>query len=357
MSCPSSLTEIELAFLDLRYAHTRVASPAAVRALVDSIGRFGQMSPVVVAPDNPRQQGSPPSYVLLDGYRRVEALRRLGRDTVLAELWQVEELDGLVGLLVRSRDRCFEVIEEAQLLRELKARFGLSTEELALRLARDPSWVSRRLALLDSLPPEALSALTAGTLSPWAAGRVLAPLARANPEHARCLVGSLACEPLPTRDLALWWSHYPKANHARRDDMVRHPGAFVRAFRAKAQAASDARLAEGPEGECLRDLRTLTACLRRLLAHAPTVLAPEVPQEIRSKILAALSTAQALFRRLGPSFSEVSHESLPRNPRSHPRPFPEGHLVPADGPPARCHPKDHPASLVPGPISPLAGPR
>ena len=48
MPCPTSVTELEMSLFDLRYAHTRVADGAAVRSLVESIERFGQLSPVVV---------------------------------------------------------------------------------------------------------------------------------------------------------------------------------------------------------------------------------------------------------------------------------------------------------------------
>ena len=72
--------EIEIAQLQLRYAHTRIDWPQRVLALAHSIERFGQILPVIVLRDGVN------SFVLIDGYLRVKALKRCLRDTVMAEI-------------------------------------------------------------------------------------------------------------------------------------------------------------------------------------------------------------------------------------------------------------------------------
>ena len=57
--------------------------------------------------------------MLIDGYRRVAALRRLGRDTASVEQWACDLTEALLGVLARTQDRPFASIEEALLLREL----------------------------------------------------------------------------------------------------------------------------------------------------------------------------------------------------------------------------------------------
>ena len=114
--------------------------------------------------------------VLIDGYRRVAALRRLGRDTASVEQWACDLTDALLGLLARTQNRPFASIEEALLIRELMQGLGLSQHDLARRCGRDVSWVSRRLQLLSGLPDAALTAVRAGTLSSWAAGQIVVPL-------------------------------------------------------------------------------------------------------------------------------------------------------------------------------------
>ena len=72
--------EIEIAQIHLRYAHTRIEWPQRVLALASSIERFGQILPVIVLREGIN------SFVLLDGYLRVKALKHCLRDTVMAEI-------------------------------------------------------------------------------------------------------------------------------------------------------------------------------------------------------------------------------------------------------------------------------
>jgi hypothetical protein len=51
-----------------------------------------------------------------------------------------------------GRSRTWQAIEEAALIFELSRRHSL--REIAVALARDVSWVSRRLSLFQALPGE-----------------------------------------------------------------------------------------------------------------------------------------------------------------------------------------------------------
>ena len=175
--------------------------------------------------------------MLIDGYRRVAALRRLGRDTAGVEQWTCDLTEALLGLLARTQNRPFASIEEALLIRELMAEHGLSQHDLARRCGRDVSWVSRRLQLLSGLPDAALTAVRDGRLSSWAASRMMVPLARANTEHAERLLTALAEAPLSTRELRCWFEHYQKAFRTARDHMVNRPRLFIDTLRRDRRAA------------------------------------------------------------------------------------------------------------------------
>jgi hypothetical protein len=68
--------------LDLRSVGARVAEPRGVERIGHSIERGGQIVPCVAVADRPVEvlQGGE-GLVLIDGDRRIAALRRLGRDT------------------------------------------------------------------------------------------------------------------------------------------------------------------------------------------------------------------------------------------------------------------------------------
>ena len=276
--------ELDLHRLDLRFAGSRLVEPQAVARIAQSIERCGQVVPcIVVAVPGGAGTGADP-WVLVDGYRRVAALRRLGRDTASVDQWTCDLTEALLSVLARTQDRRFAAIEESLLLRELVQGQGLSQHELARRCGRDVSWVSRRLALLSALPDAALAAVRAGMLSSWAANRVVVPLARANTEHADRLLTALAVAPVSTRELESWFEHYQQASRTVRERMVSDPRLFLDARRAIDLRRAGERLRAGPEGECAADLRCLEAVLARLnnrvaaLHPTPPVLIAAVPR-------------------------------------------------------------------------------
>ncbi len=251
--------EVDLHRLDLRFAEARLIEPRAVEHLARSIERCGQITPCIAV----REEGSE-RLVLLDGYRRIAALRRLGRDTAHIEAWSCDLTQALLAVLARNHGRAFAAIEEALMLRELVHGRGLSQNEVACRSGRDVSWVSRRLQLVCGMPDTLLAAVRVGTLSTWAATRVMAPLARANPEHAKRLLGTLDSERLSTRELHGWFARYQSSAQPIRERLVASPRLFIDALRAKDELRADARLRQGPEGQCECDLRQLLALLERL---------------------------------------------------------------------------------------------
>src|SRR5215469_3532227 len=265
--------ELDLHRLELRYAATRVADPGAARQLTASLERCGQLVPCVAVPD----PGGSDRLVLIDGYRRIAALRRLGRDTVIVECWTCDLASALINLMVRRQDRGFAAIEQALLLRELVIREGLSQRELAARTGHDVSWVNRRLQLLTGLPDSVLAAVRAGELSSWAASRILVPLARANGEHAARLLQVLGRDRLSTRDLKQWFDHYQSGNRAGRERMVDNPRLLLRALADRQVERRSAALRDGPEGAVASEIRQIEAAIARLRRRLPSLRpVPEV---------------------------------------------------------------------------------
>ena len=116
---------IEIVHLKLRYSHIRVQNPKAVIRMADALAHYGQVMPILVAPlELPR-------YTLIDGYLRVAAARRLGLDTLLAHIFNGDEKQALCHVLLKSRERKWDIFEEAGLIQELHRRHGLCQREIA----------------------------------------------------------------------------------------------------------------------------------------------------------------------------------------------------------------------------------
>ncbi len=318
--------EIDLHRLELRFSGSRLVDPAAERRIAHSIGCWGQIVPCIVV--SPPDGTEVAAWVLVDGYRRVAALRRLGRDTVLVETWRCELTAAVLEVLARRQDRPFAGIEEALLLRELMQERGLSQNELARGCGRDVSWVSRRLQLLSGLPDAALAAVRAGRLSAWAASRVMVPLARANATHAEALLARLAETPLSTRELRRWFEHYQLAARAVRERMVSHPHLFLEARQAEDERRAAARLRAGPEGECLADLRCLEAVLDRLTRGVRRL--PALPPALPAAVPRLRAAVEALARTI----AEEDRHDPGRDPRGGARVAGAGPEPARDQPPA-----------------------
>jgi ParB-like chromosome segregation protein Spo0J len=247
--------------------------------------------------------------VLIDGYRRVAALRRLGRDRASVERWPCEVAEAVLGVLARTQSRSFAAIEEALLLRELTQGLGVSQREAARRCARDGSWVNRRLQLLASLPEAALTAVREGRLSSWSAARVIAPLARANGVHADRLLRAQQQAPLSTRDLKEWFAHYQKAKRSIRERMVDHPRLFLQALKERAEETSSERLRVGPEGECEADLWRINELICRVRKRL-SILCP-----ISAELVTALTRAHGNFEGLQDDIRRYSQDDPDRGPQ------------------------------------------
>jgi len=318
--------EADLHRLDLRFASLRVRQPRAVERLARSIEHSGQLMPVVAVEE---KQAAP--WVLIDGYRRIEALRRLSRDTARVELWECPLAQALLLVLVRVQGRAWEAIEEGAVIRELVGKCGLSQREVAHQTGRDASWVSRRLTLVEDLPEAVFAAVCAGELSTWAAVRILAPLARANTEQAQILLAALQREPLSTRELRAWYQHYQKANRQQRERMLAQPHLFCQALQANAREQQARALRAGPEGAWLAEVKRIGQRLRRLGQQIPRVFA-ETAETAALRL--AWVELKAVVCDLDEALARYTPDDCPRNPRSDCGPTGQGHCGTENRPPA-----------------------
>lgn len=293
------LMSVDLHQLQLPFTQLRIAAPKAVDALARSIDERGQLVAVVVV------DAGEQCWSVVDGYRRIAALARCAHDQAWIERWDCPLEQALLQVLAQAQARPWQALEEAALLQELITRYGCSQRQIARQSGRDVSWVSRRLALLEGLPETALAAVRAGQLSSWAASRVLLPLARANAEHADTLLQQLGEQPLSTRELALWFSHYQKANRATRARLIEQPQLFVKAWRTQQAQRQAQQLNRGPEGQWLRDLGQIGRLTKRLSEQVSSVFDPAQSAADRQRYYAAFVAAQTPWRQLETTLQTV----------------------------------------------------
>ena len=283
--------ELELHQLDLRYEELRRRNSRRERQLLASIGEHGQRLPVVVV-----RTEADGRYILVDGYKRVRAIKRLAMDTVLAMVWDIAPCEALIVERLMRDSEPDSAIEQGWLLRTLKTEFGLSQDELARRFDRSKSWVSRRIALVDGLPPEVGERVRIGAVPPHAAMKYLVPLARANKADCIRLVTAISGT-VSSRQIAALYGGYKAAGKDGRERLCTDPELYLRAIEAAKQGPDEAELTPGHV--VLRDLEALAGIARRLmrLMRAGHLKAIEVTQksELDRAVAQARHDTEQLF--------------------------------------------------------------
>jgi ParB family chromosome partitioning protein len=286
--------DLEFHQLDRRYEELRRACRKEDSRVLASLDRDGQQLPVVVV-----KGGEDGRFVLVDGFKRVRALVKLGRDTVRATCWDLPEDEALLlGRLMRSGEGD-SALEQGWLLQTLRSRFELTLDELAKRFGRSASWVSGRLGLVTALPEAIQQEVRAGRIAAYAATKFLLPLARAN--RADTLTLSAAIAPLEpstrqTEALCVAFAR-SKRNTKARAELLAHPERFLRAREAGREA-----LSVGAGELLLRDLGALGGMARRAMARvsdgAVRELLPPEHAALRQGAVSARDATEQLFTHI-----------------------------------------------------------
>lgn len=160
------------------YTRFRLTHPRSEASMLNSICKFGQLTPVVVGGE---EKGR---YEMIDGFKRLRALRHLKRECIRARVLDGHGRIRKAAMIQLNREgRSLRDMEEALVVQSLHREEGLSQMEIASFLGRDKSWVSRRIALIERLSEEVLEHLRLGLISPTQ-GREMIRLPRGNQKAA-----------------------------------------------------------------------------------------------------------------------------------------------------------------------------
>lgn len=301
--------DLELHQLELRYEKLRRRNARKERQLVASLADKGQLLPVVVVRD-----GDGGAFVLLDGYKRVRALRSLRHDIVNAVAWDVGELEAVLLERLMRTSEADGALEQGWLLEELNERFTLSHEELARRFDKSQSWVSRRLALVRLLPREVQLRVQSGVLGAHAAMKYLVPMARAKRADCVRLVLALGQSCPTTRDVGVLYSAWACGDAQTRELVVTKPAIVLRARQQTRQYESPDK---APVRKLLDDFGILVGTSRRARQKLATgLLGQLLPTEILEAQHAARQArweCQALFHSVATLLDATSDAPVPQD--------------------------------------------
>lgn len=297
---------LEFHQLDRRYEHLRARSRERYRRLLASVAATGQQTPIVVV----AVSDQPDRYLVIDGYKRVAALEQLGRDTVEAIIWDMDEADALVLDRSMRFSEQETALEQGWLLQELEQRFGYSLEDLARRFDRSVSWVSRRLALVEQLPETVQQRVRAGEISAHVAMKYLAPVARANPNECQRMADAFSKHRFSSRQAGELYAAWRDASASIRRRILDSPELFLKAHQQLSPQPPS------PTEELLRDLTLIVAITNRAgrrLAHASPSMGNTEFENARHKIECAVRDLEHLAERIQKEHEHVEPKSTERD--------------------------------------------
>ena len=282
---------LEFHQLDQCWEHLRVRHTGQQRQLIASLAETGQQTPIVVVA--PTEENA--RYVVIDGHKRIAALRQLGRDTVDAIVWPMNAADAL--LLERSLrfSRQESALEQGWLLAEMDQRFSYSREELALRFDRSVSWVGRRLALVELLPAAVQQQVRLGKIAAQMAMKFLVPMARVSAGDCERMAVAWVKNHCDSRQAAQLYAAWRDGSRVVRERILQEPELYLKTQRPlEVEANSSA-------AEMARDLDMAVALLqrvgRRLNAALPEMDGPQ-QQQARGRIERARRELNRISERI-----------------------------------------------------------
>lgn len=163
-------SELDINLIEPSREQPRKSFPEeALNELSESIALHGVITPITV------RKISDDRYRIIAGERRYRASRMAGLKTVPVHIVEADELSAMeMGLVENIQRQDLNPVEEAEGIRTLIERYGMSQENAATRLSRSRPAITNALRLLD-LPEKVKQLLAQGLLSAGH-GRALAVL-------------------------------------------------------------------------------------------------------------------------------------------------------------------------------------
>ncbi len=133
--------------------------PASIAELAASIKAVGVLQPIVVRPTPGGR------YQIIAGERRWEATRQAGLATIPALLRHVSNEQAMEMTIIENLLReDLNPVEQARAFERLGRDFGLTQDQMAIRVGKDRASIANFMRLLK-LPPSVLSLIERGHLS------------------------------------------------------------------------------------------------------------------------------------------------------------------------------------------------
>lgn len=282
-------SEINLDALELKYVRLSVKCGTAERKLLTSLSESGQQSPIIVV-----RGAEAGRYVVIDGHKRVRALRQLKADVARAVVWASGEAEALAASYQITSQGGRNAFEEGWLVAELHRICGWSLGEVGVRLVRSKSWVCKRLALVEELPEWMAEEVCQGRIGAHAAANYLVPLTRVHSAEGRQLAENIRGLGFTNRQIGQLCAGCRVGGREQRRRIVENPALYLKA---SAAASRDAVLSE-KGARCLKNITLIGQISLGLARNLAEAINSEGQTAEQARLGAAWKVCRARFNDL-----------------------------------------------------------
>jgi ParB/RepB/Spo0J family partition protein len=159
-----NIQSIGLEKIDTGLSDLRLTSSYWISYMAGLLEKSGQLQPIILRKLPVKQKGK--EYQLIDGFKRYHAAIKLKWGQLQARVIDVP--DTIAKAMIISYNKCSRSLvayEEGLVVHSLKKDHLLDGHQIAKLLGYSPSWVCRRLALVERMSPAVQSALRMGQLT------------------------------------------------------------------------------------------------------------------------------------------------------------------------------------------------
>jgi ParB family transcriptional regulator, chromosome partitioning protein len=279
--------EMAMGALELRHESLRVRQPTQEKNLLSSLSESGQQSPVIAVREAER-------LVVIDGHKRIRALKKLKADTVQVVVWEMSQAEALACVYRMSRGGVRHAFEEGRLIETLHREFRWTLREIGKKMIKSKSWVSRRLSLVEEMPEWLTEAIVAGRVGVNAAGGCGRLLWRHNTPEAKALVEKIQTLELSDRQIRELLVCYRTAKPEVKKKIAEDPALYLKARHA-AQATAELN---DTESRCVKNLSIVGNICVGLVKSLPEALPTESAGPVRETIHKAWVDCNEKYRWL-----------------------------------------------------------
>jgi len=189
------------------YQPRHIFTEESLRELADSIREFGILQPLLVTRiEKETERGTEVEYQLIAGERRLMAAKMIGLPTVPVIIrLPLEDKKKLELALIENIQReDLSVISKAKAFDRLITEFGLTQQELALKIGKSREVIANTLRLLQ-LPLDIQKAIEEGLINE---GHARAILVFTNPDQRRQFFKEILAKNLSGREAMDLAQHY-----------------------------------------------------------------------------------------------------------------------------------------------------